>query len=68
LKDVKYLLGTTLSDLFLELQKQAMQASEIYKIMELLQEAGLYFQASKTREGFLAEDKWYEFHGRKSGF
>jgi CRISPR-associated protein Csh1 len=68
LKDVKYLLGTTLSDLFLELQKQAMQASEIYKIMELLQEAGLYFQASKTREGFLAEDKWYEFHGEKVVF
>lgn len=59
LKDVKYLLGTVLSDLYLELYKYNMQDCELSQILKQLQKAGLYVQALKTKEGFLALDKWF---------
>lgn len=58
LKDVKYLLGTVLSDLYLELKKYNMKNCELGQILNDLQKAGLYFQAAKTKEGYLAIDKW----------
>jgi len=65
LKDVKYLIGTVLSDLFLELRKLNMQDSELGRVLQQLQEAELYIQASKTKEGFLATDKWYDPQGEQ---
>lgn len=58
LKDVKYLLGTVLSDLFLELQRFNMQDCELFQILKELQKAALYIQASKIKKGFLVVNKW----------
>lgn len=68
LKDIRYLFGSVLSDLFLELQKYNMQDCELGRVLKQLQEAGLYVQASKTKEGFLAVDKWRGAKGEQVFF
>ncbi len=67
-KDIKYLLGTVLSDLFLELKKYSMQNCELGQFLKDLQKAELYIQADKTKEGYLAVDKWREYQGGKVYF
>ncbi|KJS01567.1 MAG: hypothetical protein VR68_04655 [Peptococcaceae bacterium BRH_c4a] len=68
LKGVKYLLGSVLSNLHLELYNYNMQDCELSQILQQLEKAGLYVQASKIKEGFLACDKWDNFKGKQIVF
>ncbi|WP_027364930.1 TM1802 family CRISPR-associated protein [Desulfotruncus alcoholivorax] len=65
LKDVRYLLGPALSDLFLELKKFNMQNCELGQILKDLQKAELYVQLDKVKGGYVANDKWREYQGKK---
>lgn len=68
LKSIKYLLGTALSDLFLELEKYNMQDCELAQILKQLYEAGLYIQAAKRKGGYLSTDKWSVSSGEEVTF